>query len=86
MRSGPALATVLAFPSRPSARLRAAIAGTVADMTATLVAYQATASESDAVRCLMGRGFPIGAIVQHGGDALVEAQALVVAGAVRETP
>lgn len=48
-------------------------------MAAALRTYQATGSESDAIRCLMGRGFPYGEIVAYLEDAMFEARQNAVA-------
>lgn len=71
--------SVIPFRARPSDRIRMTVRDTIDRMAAALVTYEATRSEADAVRCLFGRGFPIDAILLHVGEALVEAQRLVVA-------
>lgn len=51
----------------------------VAAMAATLKKYDAFGSESDAIRCLMFRGFRNGDIVAFADDALFEARQKTVA-------
>jgi len=72
------LAQILPFRSTPTDRIRMTVRDTVDRMAAALVTYEATAGEADAIRCLFGRGFPIDAIAAHAGEALVEAQRIVV--------
>jgi hypothetical protein len=69
---------VIALPVRPSSRIRLSVIDMIDRMAAALVTYEATTTEADAVRCLYGRGFPIEAIALHAGEALIEAQRLVV--------
>lgn len=69
--------------SRPSDRIRMTVRDTIDRMATALVTYEATGSEAEAVRCLFGRGFPIDAITVHAGEALVEAQRIVVARGMR---
>lgn len=74
---------IVPFPSRPSDRIRMTVRDTIDRMAVALVTYEATQSEADAVRCLFGRGFPIDAIAVHAGEALAEAQRIVVARGMR---
>ena len=51
----------------------------IAQMAAALRTWHATGSETDAIRCLMGRGFAYGEIVAYLDDALAEARQGIVA-------
>jgi hypothetical protein len=54
----------------------AACENIVAEMAKTLVKYNATANERDAIRCLMGRGFRNGDVALWSDQALEKARGI----------